>query len=116
MQTFLLLWRDRFCQLVYLLGKALRTMTPQVSLARSEMSSATCNSRTAPATSISGATQAALFGMSDGGAMSILFAATYPDRTRALVLYGVAATSARGLCPQTNLRQPLRYGEKLGDR
>jgi len=32
--------------------------------------------------------QAALFGISEGGAMSILFAATYPERTRALVLYG----------------------------
>ena len=35
-----------------------------------------------------GSHQAALFGMSEGGAMSMLFAATYPDRTRALVLYG----------------------------
>jgi pimeloyl-ACP methyl ester carboxylesterase len=35
-----------------------------------------------------GSRQAALFGISDGGAMSMLFAATYPDRTRALVLYG----------------------------
>jgi class 3 adenylate cyclase len=31
---------------------------------------------------------AALFGNSEGGAMSMLFAATYPERTRALVLYG----------------------------
>ena len=35
-----------------------------------------------------GSKQAALFGISEGGAMSILFAATYPERTRALVLYG----------------------------
>src|SRR5271169_210355 len=27
-------------------------------------------------------------GLSDGGAMSMLFAATYPERTRALTLYG----------------------------
>ncbi len=32
--------------------------------------------------------RAALFGISEGGAMSMLFAATYPDRTQALVLYG----------------------------
>jgi len=32
--------------------------------------------------------RAALFGISEGGAMSMLFAATYPGRTRALVLYG----------------------------
>src|SRR6516164_38385 len=34
------------------------------------------------------AERAALFGASEGGAMSLLFAATYPQRTRALVLYG----------------------------
>jgi pimeloyl-ACP methyl ester carboxylesterase len=35
--------------------------------------------------------QAALFGFSEGGLMSVLFAATYPDRITALVLYGVFA-------------------------
>jgi class 3 adenylate cyclase len=35
-----------------------------------------------------GSEEAALFGISEGGPMSLLFAATYPDRTRALVLYG----------------------------
>lgn len=35
-----------------------------------------------------GSQRAAIFGGSEGGAMSILFAATYPERTRALVLYG----------------------------
>ena len=38
-----------------------------------------------------GSDQAALFGYSEGGAMSILFAATYPARTRALVLYATYA-------------------------
>src|ERR1700745_461121 len=32
--------------------------------------------------------RAALFGLSEGGPMSIMFAATYPERTRALVLCG----------------------------
>src|SRR5437763_13236204 len=32
--------------------------------------------------------KAALYGESEGGPMALLFAATYPDRTRALVLYG----------------------------
>ena len=32
--------------------------------------------------------RAALFGISEGGPASVLFAATYPDRTNALVLYG----------------------------
>ena len=35
-----------------------------------------------------GSERAALFGISEGGPMSLLFAATYPDRTSALVLYG----------------------------
>jgi pimeloyl-ACP methyl ester carboxylesterase len=35
-----------------------------------------------------GIERAALYGISEGGPASILFAATYPDRTSALVLYG----------------------------
>jgi pimeloyl-ACP methyl ester carboxylesterase len=35
--------------------------------------------------------QAALFGFSEGGSMAMLFAATYPQRTRALVLWGAMA-------------------------
>jgi DNA-binding SARP family transcriptional activator/class 3 adenylate cyclase len=38
-----------------------------------------------------GSEQAALFGESDGGQMATLFAATYPERTRALVTYGAYA-------------------------
>jgi len=38
-----------------------------------------------------GAERAALFGFSEGGQMSILFAASYPDRTQALVLFGTHA-------------------------
>jgi len=34
---------------------------------------------------------AALWGASEGGPMSLLFAATYPERVRSLVLYGTAA-------------------------
>jgi class 3 adenylate cyclase len=37
---------------------------------------------------------AALFGISEGGPMSILFAATYPERTSALILYGSIARGA----------------------
>jgi pimeloyl-ACP methyl ester carboxylesterase/class 3 adenylate cyclase len=40
-----------------------------------------------------GSERAALFGLSEGGPMSILFAATYPERTRALVLCGTFATA-----------------------
>jgi pimeloyl-ACP methyl ester carboxylesterase len=35
-----------------------------------------------------GVERAALYGVSEGGPASVLFAATYPDRTSALVLYG----------------------------
>jgi pimeloyl-ACP methyl ester carboxylesterase len=35
-----------------------------------------------------GSERAALFGISEGGPMSLLFAATYPARTTALVIYG----------------------------
>jgi class 3 adenylate cyclase len=35
-----------------------------------------------------GSERAALFGVSEGGAMTVLFAATYPQRATALVLYG----------------------------
>lgn len=38
-----------------------------------------------------GSEQAALFGYSEGGPMCVLFAATYPERTRALVVYGTYA-------------------------
>jgi pimeloyl-ACP methyl ester carboxylesterase len=38
-----------------------------------------------------GSERAALFGISEGGPMSVLFAATYPERTSALVLYGAFA-------------------------
>jgi pimeloyl-ACP methyl ester carboxylesterase len=38
-----------------------------------------------------GSTSAALFGSSEGGLMSVLFAATYPERTRALVALSIYA-------------------------
>lgn len=38
-----------------------------------------------------GSKRAALFGISEGGPMSVLFAAAYPQRTSALVLYGSIA-------------------------
>lgn len=37
-----------------------------------------------------GCERATLFGISEGGPMSLLFAATHPDRTRGLILYGVS--------------------------
>jgi class 3 adenylate cyclase len=43
-----------------------------------------------------GSERAAIVGISEGGPMGILFAATYPDRTTALVLNGSFARIARG--------------------
>jgi class 3 adenylate cyclase/pimeloyl-ACP methyl ester carboxylesterase len=42
-----------------------------------------------------GSERAALFGLSEGGPMSILFATTYPERTRALILCGTYAYGGR---------------------
>jgi class 3 adenylate cyclase len=42
-----------------------------------------------------GSNAAALFGYSEGAPLSILFAATYPERTRALVIYGGYAKRIR---------------------
>jgi class 3 adenylate cyclase/pimeloyl-ACP methyl ester carboxylesterase len=43
-----------------------------------------------------GAGQVTIFGISEGGAVSILFAATCPRRVRSLVLYGAWASPVRG--------------------
>ena len=42
-----------------------------------------------------GAERAALFGLSEGGPMCMMFAATYPSRTSALLLYGTFARMVR---------------------
>jgi pimeloyl-ACP methyl ester carboxylesterase len=59
-----------------------------------------------------GSHQAALFGISEGGAMSMLFAATYPDRTRALVLYGAYGHFRSWVVPPTQLEAALERLEK----
>ena len=43
-----------------------------------------------------GSDRAVLMGVSDGGPMSLLFAATYPERTLGLILYGTYARRAWG--------------------
>jgi pimeloyl-ACP methyl ester carboxylesterase len=42
-----------------------------------------------------GVKRATVFGVSEGGSMSALFAATYPERVRALILYGAYARRLR---------------------
>ena len=50
-----------------------------------------------------GSERAALMGVSEGGAMSALFAATYPERTAALILYGSFARAGAALLSQDEL-------------
>jgi class 3 adenylate cyclase len=59
-----------------------------------------------------GSQQAALFGISEGGAMSVLFAATYPERTRALVLYGTYGHFSSWVVPPDRLEAALDRMEK----
>ena len=50
-----------------------------------------------------GSKRATLFGFSEGGPMSILFAATYPERVSKLILFGTFAVSAPSLATSRNL-------------
>jgi class 3 adenylate cyclase len=59
-----------------------------------------------------GSQQAALFGISEGGAMSVLFAATYPERTRALVLYGAYGHFSSWVVPPDMIDAALDRMEK----
>jgi len=47
-----------------------------------------------------GSERAVVFGISEGGPMSIVFAATYPERTIALVLFGTGAVWGMGDSPE----------------
>jgi pimeloyl-ACP methyl ester carboxylesterase len=59
-----------------------------------------------------GAERAALMGVSEGGALSALFAATYPERTAALVLYGAFARTGAGLMTEEELDARLERLER----
>jgi pimeloyl-ACP methyl ester carboxylesterase len=54
-----------------------------------------------------GSQRAAVFGSSEGGALSILFTATYPERVSALVLYGAYPRMA--WARTTRMASPRRY-------
>jgi class 3 adenylate cyclase len=56
--------------------------------------------------------QAALFGISEGGPMSMLFAATYPERTRALALYGSYANFNEWVLPPDRLEEFIALVER----
>ena len=64
-----------------------------------------------------GSEHAALFGISEGGAMSMLFAATFPERTRALVLYGTYGHFPSWVLPPEKLVAFIEVRrQELGDR
>jgi len=59
--------------------------------------------------------RAILFGYSEGGPMAILFAATYPERVKALVLYGTYAKRIRSddYPWASTAEERHRYGEEI---
>lgn len=61
-----------------------------------------------------GSERAALFGMSEGGPMCMMFAATYPARTSALVLYGTFARVLRA--PDYPIGLPVGALDKFLER
>src|ERR1700688_1784127 len=60
-----------------------------------------------------GSERAALFGISEGGPMSLLFAATHPDRTLALTLYGSYALFPTAVMSPERLADYLEKVEEL---
>jgi pimeloyl-ACP methyl ester carboxylesterase/class 3 adenylate cyclase len=61
-----------------------------------------------------GSERAVVFGVSEGGPMSMLFAATYPERTIALVLYG---TQADFTVREPDYKEdPATYVARMGER
>jgi class 3 adenylate cyclase len=58
-----------------------------------------------------GVERVALFGVSEGAPMCALFAATHPERTRALVMYG---SYARGIATEDYPWAPIREQVELG--
>jgi pimeloyl-ACP methyl ester carboxylesterase len=56
-----------------------------------------------------GIKRAALLGISEGGPLAVLFAATYPERCRALVLYGAFARFSSWFPTEEGLNAFLEY-------
>jgi pimeloyl-ACP methyl ester carboxylesterase len=54
-----------------------------------------------------GMEQAAILGLSEGGSLAALFAASYPNRCRALILYGALHAFRRGSLPRRRLHSFL---------
>ena len=63
-----------------------------------------------------GSKRAALLGASEGGPLAMLFAATYPERTRALVLYGSYAHFHSWVMPPERLEEFVARAETVWGR
>ena len=67
-----------------------------------------------------GLEQASLFGFSEGGSLAMLFAATYPERTTSLVLWGSFGSMVRrpdypwGMTPEEIEEAARAYGQRWG--
>jgi len=59
-----------------------------------------------------GIERAAIFGISEGGSLATLFAATHPDRSRALILYGAFARFKSWFPTKEALKNLILYIEK----
>ena len=60
-----------------------------------------------------GMDQAALLGISEGGPLTAMFAATYPDRCRALVLYGSFARFTSWFATEEALSEFFKYVDQV---
>jgi pimeloyl-ACP methyl ester carboxylesterase len=56
-----------------------------------------------------GSERAAIIGVSEGGPMSVLFTATYPERTAALVLYGSFADFSSSVATPQEVERMLQF-------
>lgn len=56
-----------------------------------------------------GSSEAAIYGISEGGSLAALFAATYPERCRALVLYGAFEKFSTWIKTEAQLQGILAY-------
>jgi len=63
-----------------------------------------------------GSQRAAIFGLSEGGPMSLLFAATYPERTTALITFGSFAKLLPAPHYFWELREGVPYAEDVRER
>lgn len=95
-----LVWEEpehaRFCEELAAFTRLIMFDKRGTGLSDRDCSIAGIEDRMADATAVmdaAGSRRAGVFGFSEGGKMALMFAATYPERVRALALYGAFAQS-----------------------